>query len=237
MALEAKKSLKRMRKTLSDGTAARGLEWVAGWLLQTNPHSRYGEVNFEIFEREAGKQIADSVRLGLSQVWRKQAPRFDEQQPRTTYHIAAAGLQGLHLDLGLGDNLPSLTDAEIRRALHYGTFEINGYPKWFWPLVEAHPVIAASELQLIASEAPNGPVSTEHAEELFTSLAQAPTVIRESLSPSAWAYLANAGPSHEYVSDKILQTVMSFPGAISRADFGRITMSKLEASLQRTAAR
>lgn len=229
---QARKSLMSMLPALRDGTAANGLEWVAGWLLQTNPHSRYGEVNFEVFEREAGKAIADAVRQGLSHVWRKQAPRFDEQQPRTTYHITAAGLQGLHLELGQGGNLPVLSEPEIRQALCYGTFEINGYPKWFWPLVEAYPTIGASELSKIAKEAANGPVSQEHAEELFTSLAQAPETIRETLSPLAWDYLINFGASREYVEEQILHTVMASPDKVSRTEFERLALGKVKCAFK-----
>jgi len=42
-------------------------------------------------------------------------------EPNSTYYVTIAGLQGLHLDLGDGSKLPSLSDLEVRRAI--------GYPK------------------------------------------------------------------------------------------------------------
>lgn len=225
---KTKKDLNGLLPNLRVGAATNAFEWVAGWLLQTNPNSRYGEVDFEVFEREAGKNIASAVRQGLSHIWRNRAPRFDEDQPRTTYHITAAGLQGLYLELGRGASLPNLSEAEIRRALRYGTFEINGYPKWFWPLVEANPAIAASELSKVAVEASNGSVSREHAEELFTSLADAPKSVRDTLSPFAWSYLVNAEPQREYVTEQIINAVMASPEKVPRAVYERIALGKIK---------
>ncbi len=228
----AKKELQDMQPSLRDGTARKGLAWVAAWLLQTNPNSRYGEVNFEVFEREAGKNIADAVREGFGQVWRKHAPQYEEANPRTTYHITAAGLQGLHIELGQGEALPPLSEHEIRQALRYGTFEINGYPKWFWKLVKAHPNIAASELSKMAGEIEKGSVSREHAEELFTSLDQAPAAIRESLSSLAWSYLVKCEPTREYVTEQILHAVMEIPSEVPQAEFERIALSKMKTAFK-----
>jgi hypothetical protein len=229
---ETKKSLKAILPALHDGSALGELEWVAGWLLQTNPDSRYGEVDFDVFKNAVGALIADAVQHGFSQVWRNQPPRFDEQQPRTTYHVTATGLQGLHLELGYGENLPLLSEFEIRRALRYGLFEINGYPKWFWPLVKTHIAVAAPELSNIAKEAANGAVSQEHAEELFISLSQAPEAIREALTPLAWGYLTSLGTSREYVEEQILRSVMAAPDNVSRHEFEGIALGKMKGAFK-----
>jgi hypothetical protein len=228
----AKKELRDMQPSLRDGTATNGLAWVAAWLLQTNPNSRYGEINFDVFEREAGKNIADAVREGFGQVWRKHAPQYDEAKPRTTYHITVAGLQGLHIELGQGEALAPLSEHEIRQALRYGTFEINGYPKWFWKLVKAHPDIAASELSKMAGEIEKGSVSREHAEELFASLDQAPAVIRKTLSSLAWSYLVKCEPTREYVTEQILHAVMEVPAEVPQAEFERIALGKMKAAFK-----
>jgi hypothetical protein len=225
---QAKEDLQRLLPTLSDGTATNAIAWVAQWLLQTNPISRYGEVDFEVFERKAGNEIADAVSQGLSRVWRHLAPRFDEEKPTTTYHITVAGLQGLQLELGRGAALPDLPEAEVRRAIRYGTFEINGYPKWFWSLVEAHPATARSELSKIAQEAGNGPVSRDHAEELLASLSGAPSLIRDSLRPLAWSHLVRFGASREHVAERILHGVMASPDHVPQAEFARIALGKMK---------
>jgi hypothetical protein len=126
---QAKKDLLGMLEKLRDGTGVNGLAWVAAWLLQTDPSSRYGDVKFEVFEREAGPRIALAVREGLGKIWRNQMPMFNQSEPRSTYNITVAGLQGLHLELGDGKALPKLTRDEVRNAIKYGMFEINGYPR------------------------------------------------------------------------------------------------------------
>lgn len=112
---------------IKDGSNTRALAWIAGWLGQTNHNSRYGECDFSAFEKAAGPDLASAVRAGLSAIWRKRAPEFQEHERNTTYYVTVAGLQGLHLDLGDGTGLPALSAAEVKQALSYGRFEINGY--------------------------------------------------------------------------------------------------------------
>ncbi|SFM95118.1 hypothetical protein [Rugamonas rubra] len=227
---QAKKTLKSRLAAIADASSKGDLEWVAGWLLQTNTDSRYGEVDFEVFRRSAGNLIADAVREGFNQIWRTQPPRYDEGGPRTTYNITAAGLQGLHLELGQGENIPSLSEPEVRQALRYGTFEINGYPKWYWPLVTKYSATGISELSCIANEAGNGAVSKEHAEELFTSLSNAPQPIREVLTPLAWDYLINLKTSRDWVAEQILRTVLKKqnPSTTLRTQFERIAIRAMK---------
>lgn len=224
---KTKKLLIEKLADLQSGSAISELVWVADWLLHTNPNSRYGEVDFEVFKREVGDLVANAVLQGFGQIWRRQLPRFDEERPRETFHTTIAGLQGLHLELANGDNLATLSECEIRNAIQYGQFEINGYPKWFWPLVGAHITIATSELSNIAKEAVNGPVSKENTEELFTSLSQAPSAVREVLIPLAWKYLISLEASGEYLEEQILHSVMSDVVNVSRLEFERIALRKM----------
>lgn len=228
----AKDSLGKIISTLSDGTAVEALLSAANWMLQSNSHTRYGEVNFKKFELEMGDEIADAVRHGLSQVWRSKEPLFDEHKPNTTQSVTVAGLQGLYLELGQGEALPQFFDWEVRRAIRYATFEINGYPKWFWALVKAHPGVAASELRNIAEAAGDGLVSREHAEQLFTSISEAPDSIKEILGPLAWDYLLRLGPSREHVAEQLFAAVMVSPTKASRIDFEKIAMQKMKTAFK-----
>ena len=81
---KAKAELLGMLEQLRDGSATHGLAWTAGWLLQTNPNSRHGEVHIETLEREAGQEIAQAVRQGFAKVWRTRLPTYQEDKPRTT---------------------------------------------------------------------------------------------------------------------------------------------------------
>lgn len=227
---KAKRQLIDRLNALADGTDTLALEWIAGWLLQTNSTSRYGEVDFEAFEKAAGAKIAAATRKGMSRLWRDKAPTFKESEPNSTFHITAAGLQGLDFELGDGTALPALSDAEVRRALRYALLEINGYPKWFWPLVEAYPTVSVPELVSIASEAANGATSREHAEELLASIPDAPAPIQEALAGLAWAHLTSLDPSSDYVVDRLLKAAHSVPGKVPQNDFECLALQKMKAA-------
>jgi hypothetical protein len=229
---KSKKALKSRLAGIADATSTGDLAWIAGWLLQTNTDSRYGEVDFEVFRRTVGKSLADATIHGLGRLWRTQPPRYDEDAPRSTYNITAAGLQGLHRELGTGENLPKLSTAEVRQALRYGTFEINGYPKWFWPLVIAHSVTAINELSSIASKSTKGAASKEHAEELFTALPDAPETVRTALAPIAWNYLIKQNASREWVAEQILRAVLEKPARAFRVQFERIAIGAMKAAFK-----
>jgi hypothetical protein len=227
-----KRYFMRVLSTLRDGTETVALEWIADWLLQTSPASRYGDVNFSVFETAVGMKIADATRQGLSCLWRIADPRFDQDRPNSTYHITAAGLQGLHLELGDGSDLAVLSNDEVRRALRYGLFEINGYPKWFWPLVEARPNVAIPELEAIAREASNGPTSKTHAENLLTTIHDGPDVVREALAGVAWDYLVTSKPTSEYAVAPLLKASLSSSEKAPQKEFERIALSKMKAAFQ-----
>lgn len=223
-----KKELLDMLDTLRDGSATNGLAWVAAWLLQTNPSSRYGEVHFKVFEQQAGLEIAQAVRDGFSKVWRNRAPEFKEDEPRTTHHITAAGLQGLHLELGDGKNLPRLTKDEIGRAIRYAAFEINGYPKWFWSFVEAHQDVAGRELVQMVRQANAGAVSLEHAQEILTSLGDAPPAVQARVAPLAWAFIVQRSSLSDYVVERLLIVATGVSGVVARSEFEGAALAKMQ---------
>jgi hypothetical protein len=225
-----KKELLQMLDAIRDGTWTNGLAWVAAWLLQTNPNSRYGEVRFDLFEQEAGPEIAEAVRAGFGKVWRSRAPQFKEDEPRTTHHITAAGLQGLHLELGDGRKLPQLAKGEVTRAIQYAAFEINGYPKWFWLLVEAHQDVASRELVKMVKQAHSGAVSLEHAQEVLTSLGSAPAAVQVSVAPLAWAFILERSSLNDYVVERLLTVATNVPGVVPGAKFKTTALSKMHAA-------
>ncbi len=227
---KAKRQLVERLSALADGTDTLALEWIAGWLLQTNRNARYGEVDFEAFKQSAGAQIAAATRQGMSRLWRDKAPTFKESAPNSTFNISAAGLQGLNLELADGMSLPVLTDPEVRRALRYALLEINGYPKWFWPLVEAYPVVSVSELVLIVGEAANGAKSREHAEDLLSSISYAPALVQEALADLAWTYLTSVQSSRVYVVNRLLKAALSVPGKVPQNHFERLALQKMKSA-------
>lgn len=225
---KAKRQLTERLRALADGTDILALEWITRWLLQTNRTSRYGEVDFAAFEKAAGARIAAATRQGMSRLWRNKAPTFNESEPNSTPYISVAGLQGLNLELADGAALPVLTDPEVRRALRYALLEINGYPKWFWPVVEAYPAVSVSELVSIAGEAENGATSREHAEDLLSSISDAPALIQEALADLAWTHLASVKPRRNYVVNRLLEAALSVPGKVPQNDFERLALQEMK---------
>lgn len=225
-----KKQLLEKLDGLRDASWTGGLAWVANWLLQTNPNSRYGEVLFEVLEKEAGPEIARAIREGFSRVWREQAPAFKEGEPHTTHHITAAGLQGLHLELGEGKDVPQLTNNEVKRAIQYGAFEINGYPKWFWPLVAAHQVVAGQALAQKVREAGAGAVSLEHAQQILTSLEDAPPDVQTKVAPLAWTFIVQRSSLRDYILERLLTVATEVPGVTPRGEFEAAALEKMQAA-------
>ena len=222
-----KKELLEKLDGLRDGSWTNGLAWVGSWLLRTNPSSRFGEVRFEVFEKEAGTEIAQAIREGFSKVWRERPPEFKEHEPQTTHHITAAGLQGLYLELGEGKNLPQLTKAEVKRAIQYAVFEINGYPKWFRPIVAAHQVVAGQELAQMVKQANAGAVSLEHARHVLTSLEDAPPAVQAKVAPLAWAFIAQGPSLNDYIVERLLTVATEVPGVTPRAEFESTALAKM----------
>lgn len=225
-----KKELLEKLDGLRDGSWTNGLAWVASWLSQTNPSSRYGEVRFEVFEKEAGPEVALAVRAGFGKVWRERPPEFNEHEPQTTHHITAAGLQGLHLELGEGKDLPQLSKDEVKQAIQYAAFEINGYPKWFWPLVAAHQVVAGQELAQMVKQASAGAVSLEHAQHVLTSLEDAPPAVQAKVAPLAWAFIVQRPSLSDYIVERLLTVATEVPGVTPRAEFEAAALEKMQAA-------
>ena len=202
---ESKKTLLGMLDGLRDASSESALAWVAQWLNRTIEQSRYGECNFALFEQAAGTKIAQAVREGLSTLWRSKDPIWNEEEPHSTYNITIAGLQGLHLDLVDGSRLPALSEQEVRRAIFYAQFEINGYPKWFWSLVHAHEQIATQQLHFILASASKGQVSRDKAETLIRHLDEAPEGSQRSLAGAAWHFILSNPQLGENTTEAVLK--------------------------------
>jgi hypothetical protein len=216
---KSKSTLLGMLEGLRDASNESALAWVAQWLTHTIQDSRFSECKFALFEQAAGSEIAQAVREGLSTLWRSKDPTWNEDDPHSTYNITIAGLQGLHLDLGDGARLPTLSEQEVRRAIHYAQFEINGYPKWFWSLVLAHAQVATQELGVILANASKGQVSLDKAESLIRHLDEAPNDVQQSLARSAWDFVLGNPQLAEYTTEAALKVATADTGVIKRTTF------------------
>ena len=215
----SKATLQAEVDSVRDGSNTNALAWIAGWLSQTNHNSRYGECDFTEFEKAAGQPLAAAARDGLSAIWRRRAPEFKETETNSTYYSTVAGLQGLHLDLGDGTALPPLSDAEVRQALSYARFEINGYPKWFWPVVHAHEAVALQEFRRVLESADAGAVSADKADALVRHLSEAPPAVQQELSTPTWGYATGSVRVDSYALESALACVVAATGCVDQATF------------------
>ena len=218
--------------SVKDGSNTNALAWIARWLSQTNHNSRYGECDFSAFERAAGPALACAARAGLSAIWRKRAPEFNEAERNTTYYVTVAGLQGLHLDLGDGAKLPALSDAEVKQALFYGRFEINGYPKWFWSVVREHEAVALEVFREVLAAAGAGAVSSEKADALIRHLRDAPPAVQRGLRGAAWMFTASSASVDSYALEAALTYAVGDGGGADQGAFEGEAWSRMSAAFR-----
>lgn len=218
--------------SVKDGSNTNVLAGIARWLSQTNHNSRYGECDFSAFEKAAGPVPASAARAGLSAIWRKRAPEFNEAERNTTYYVTIAGLQGLHLDLGDGAKLPALADAEVRQALAYGRFEINGYPKWFWSVVRAHEAVAVEEFRKVLAAAGAGAVSAAKADTLIRYLADAPPAVQRGLGGAVWAFATGSPSIDSYALEAALTCAVGDGGLLGKGEFESEAWSRMSTAFE-----
>lgn len=213
--------------SVKDGSNTAALAWIAGWLVRTNLNSRYGECDFSAFEKAAGPELASAARTGLSAIWRKRTPKFNESERNSTYNVTVAGLQGLHLDLGDGAKLPLLTGSEVKQALSYGRFEINGYPKWFWSVVREHEEVALEEFRKILAAAGVGAVSADKADELIRHLSDAPPAVQSGLGGALWEFATRSASVGSSTLEAALTCAVSDGKSVDQGAFEDEACSRL----------
>lgn len=228
---DSKVTLLTQVDSVKDGSNTNALAWIARWLSQTNHNSRYGECDFSAFETAAGPVLASAARAGLSAIWRKRAPEFNEREPLTTYYVTVAGIQGLHLDLGDGAKLPALSDAEVKQALFYGQFELNGYPKWFWSVVRAHEAVALEEFRRVLAAADAGAVSADKADVLIRHLRDAPIAVQYGLGSAVWMFATSSASVNSYALEAALNCAVG-GGSVDQNNFEGEAWSRISAAFR-----
>lgn len=229
---DSKETLLAEVDSVKDGSNTKALVWIANWLNQTNHSSRFSEFDFSSFEKAAGPVFASAARDGLSAIWRDRAPEFNEAERNSTYFSTIAGLQGLQLDLGDGATLPVLSDAEVKQALSYGRFEINGYPKWFWPVVRAHEAVALEEFREVLAATGAGAVSADKADALIRHLKEAPPSVQRGLSSAAWMFATRSTSIDTYTVEAALACAVSNGGSVDQNGFKIEAWPRMSAAYQ-----
>jgi hypothetical protein len=215
---KARKDLTRRKAGIKAGADTNALAWFAQVLSSTSGLSRYGDVDLTEVRKAYGEALTTAFEQGLKALWRNEAPRRDESNPRSTYWLTIAGLQGLHLEFTAAtEHLPA-NKAELQRALDYGLYELNGVPKWYWRLVASDYAQSVKFFRRTLRQAGKGAVSQERAAKVLTLLEDAPADVQKGLADLAWSAVCG-GDLDQYQTDAVLSLIVQ-QGLVSSAIFG-----------------
>lgn len=104
--------------------------------------NRIDGANWERLIPEFGGDVARAYRDAAILHWRKYVPaiRSEGGDKLTDLNQLTFALVGLEIEVNENDAFPaSLTEAEVRHALRYITWELNGLPKWLEKLHHSFP--------------------------------------------------------------------------------------------------
>ena len=130
---------------------------------------------------EFGEDVARAYRDAALAFWRPYMPglRSEGADTGSTPYALIFAMAGISIEIAeTGNFFDKLSDKEVRHALRYLTWELNGFPLWFEPLYRAHP------------EAGLEAVSKELIWELDHSKAEQPThhILHDILYHAPWLH-------------------------------------------------
>lgn len=101
---------------------------------------------------EFGEEVACAYRDAAVAFWRPYMPglRSEGADTGSTPYALTFAMAGITIAFAEDESFfAALSDAEVRHALRYLTWELNGFPRWFEPLYRAH---AKAGLRAVANE-------------------------------------------------------------------------------------
>ena len=124
------------------------ISWDQYWLLVeiegAGPRSGRGErANWEALRREFGEDVARAYRDAAIAHWRRFTPGLGSEghDTRSIPSALMFGMAGLEIEASEGgDRFPeNLTEAEVRHALRYFVWELNGFSSWLEQFHQVYP--------------------------------------------------------------------------------------------------
>ena len=123
------------------------LSWDHYWLLgevessdlQTN---RRQGAEWQSLIDEFGDDVARAFRDAAVVHWRHYKPelRSEGADTRSIPHSLLFAMAGLEIEAREGDDFPAhLSESEVRHALRYVAWELNGFPRWLEAMHRTHP--------------------------------------------------------------------------------------------------
>ncbi|WP_299983159.1 hypothetical protein [Desulfobacula sp.] len=111
--------------------------------------SRWTEYNWKTLITEYGEKIARFYRDGTVSFWRNHKPKVRSQGApfNQTPYAVIIGLTGLEIEANEIEGWPeNLSAGEVELACEYASFELNGFPTWFYRLYDMHSDIVCKFL-------------------------------------------------------------------------------------------
>ena len=139
----------------SPGCEPGELSWNHYWLLrevegsglQTN---RRQGAEWQSLIDEFGDDVARAFRDAAVAHWRHYKPqlRSEGADTRSIPHSLLFAMAGLEIEAREGDDFPAnLRESEIRHALRYIIWELNGFPRWLEAMHRANPQAVMETIQ------------------------------------------------------------------------------------------
>src|SRR6202012_2550017 len=123
----------------------------------------------------------------------------------------------------------SLSEPEVSRALSYGFAEINGFPKWFWPLVAKHGATCAETFKEVLNGAARSPLASNHADKLIGDLDNS-TELTTLLGPAVWKRIKATPQISDQVITSALRVGAPGPDAVEEYEFRRLAELRVKGS-------
>ena len=104
--------------------------------------SRTDGANWKALIMEFGEEVAQAYRDAAISHWRNFQPglRSEGHDTNSVPYSLIFAMAGLEIEASEVDGFPiNLTEAEVRHALRYVVWELNGFPKWFEQMYRVYP--------------------------------------------------------------------------------------------------
>ncbi|MEQ9112476.1 MAG: hypothetical protein RIF37_13350 [Rhodospirillaceae bacterium] len=187
------------------------------WLLNEVENSdfrstRRGGFNWEVLRNDFGEEVAHAYRDAALAHWRSFTPGLRSEGDDTSsipYSLIFA-MAGLEIESRESDDFPThLSDSEIRHALRYIVWDLNGFPSWLDQVNRSRPGLVLdavlTELQWELENTENG--KPEH--YILNDLVYSAPWLHRSLAP----WLLNWLETHDVQDGDVLRYCMNIVAA------------------------
>lgn len=171
---------------------------------------RWTHGNWQTLIPEYGEEVARAFRDGVVARWRRNKPviRSGGAPENSTPGLVILGLAGLEIEAQeTADWAANLSDADVKLACRYASFELNGFPTWFPKLFEARPKLVTDFLlQEIRFELSNAKPDAE-SHYILSDISWSGEWAWDAIGPHLLRMLEKAEPANSATLAKLLKIV------------------------------